>query len=181
LRKLKLTDEIRTLLKQPLGTLIEGTQDETMEELRKVIEIEKPKIIVAVGDSVSQNMVNHGINANIYIIDYKTMRNPVKYYKLNAAISTRVKNPAGEISEEAWNNIKELIHQTKTAEIIVDGEEDLLTLPAIAQAPINSLVIYGQPEVGIVVVKVTDKKKKEIKEITSKMQAPKRSKKTGEQ
>ena len=169
MRKLKLTDKIRNLLKQPLGTLIEGTQDETMEELRKIIEIEKPKIIVAVGDFVSQNMVNHDINANIYIIDYKTMRNPVKYHKLNAAISTKVKNPAGEISEEAWNNIKKLIHQTKTAEIIVDGEEDLLTLPAIAQAPINSLVVYGQPEVGIVVVKVTDKKKKEIKEIISKM------------
>ena len=181
MRKFKLTDEIRNLLKQPLGTLIEGTQDETMEELRKIIEIEKPKIIVAVGDSVSQNMVDHGINANIYIIDYKTMRKPVKYYKLNAAISTRVKNPAGEITEEAWNNIKELIHQTKTAEIIVDGEEHLLTLPAIAQAPIDSLIIYGQPEAGIVVVKVTDEKKKEIKEITSKMQAPKRKKKTSEQ
>ena len=52
MRKLKLTDKIRNLLKQPLGTLIEGTQDETMEELRKIIEIEKPKIIVAVGDFV---------------------------------------------------------------------------------------------------------------------------------
>jgi uncharacterized protein (UPF0218 family) len=177
LRKLKLTDEIRNLLKKPLGTLIEGTQDETIEELRKIVETEKPKIIVAVGDAVSQNMVNHGINANIYIIDYKTMRTPIEYHKLNVAISTQVKNPAGEITEEAWNNIKELVHQTKTAEIIVDGEEDLLTLPAIAQAPIDSLIIYGQPEVGIVVVKVTDKKKKEIKEIVYKMQVLNRRKK----
>ena len=41
--------------------------------------------------------------------------------------------------------------------ILVDGEEDLFALPAIFLAPINSLVLYGQPNKGFVLVKVTDK------------------------
>ena len=40
--------------------------------------------------------------------------------------------------------------------ILVDGEEDLLALPAIFLAPINSLVLYGQPNQGFVLVKITD-------------------------
>jgi hypothetical protein len=46
--------------------------------------------------------------------------------------------------------------------MVVLGEEDLLTLPAIVEAPIISFVIYGQPEEGIVLVEVDEKKKKEI-------------------
>jgi len=170
LRNLKLTKELRILLKLPLGKLISGTQDETMAELRKIIAAEKPNKIIAVGDSVSQNLSKHGIDVNIYIIDYKIMRNPIDPYKLSTAISVEVNNPAGEITEEAWNKIKELLQQDLKAKIIVDGEEDLLTLPAILHAPNGSFVVYGQPGIGIVIVKVTEEKKKEVEKIISKMQ-----------
>jgi uncharacterized protein (UPF0218 family) len=38
----------------------------------------------------------------------------------------------------------------------VEGEEDLLTLVAMAVAPLGSFVIYGQPGEGLVVVEVDD-------------------------
>ena len=38
--------------------------------------------------------------------------------------------------------------------IVVEGEEDLATLPAILYAPPGSVVVYGQPDEGSVLVKV---------------------------
>ena len=54
--------------------------------------------------------------------------------------------------------------------IKVSGEEDLAVLPAVLLAPLNSLVLYGQPRKGIVVIKVTEKKKKEIKKVICQFQ-----------
>ncbi len=54
--------------------------------------------------------------------------------------------------------------------MVVDGEEDLLTLVAVLCAPENSLVVYGQPHEGIVVVKVTEKTKRKIRRIVEAME-----------
>ena len=53
--------------------------------------------------------------------------------------------------------------------VIVDGEEDLLALVAISVAPDGSLVVYGQPNEGLVLVPVTSQKKKEIADILALM------------
>jgi uncharacterized protein (UPF0218 family) len=39
--------------------------------------------------------------------------------------------------------------------ISVNGEEDLLVLPVCVYAPENSVVLYGQPNEGLVIVKIT--------------------------
>jgi uncharacterized protein (UPF0218 family) len=49
--------------------------------------------------------------------------------------------------------------------LVVDGEEDLLTLIAVLYAPEKSWVVYGQPREGAVVVEVTPEKKAETAEI----------------
>jgi hypothetical protein len=41
--------------------------------------------------------------------------------------------------------------------IKVIGEEDLIALPLIAYAPIDSVILYGQPSEGIVVVRVMNR------------------------
>jgi Uncharacterized protein conserved in archaea len=38
----------------------------------------------------------------------------------------------------------------------VNGEEDLLTLPFCSYAPINSVIFYGQPNAGMVIIEVND-------------------------
>jgi len=53
--------------------------------------------------------------------------------------------------------------------IIVEGEEDLATLPAILYAPMGSAVVYGQPNEGSVLVDVTAEKKLHIEELIKRM------------
>jgi len=53
--------------------------------------------------------------------------------------------------------------------IVVDGEEDLATLPAILYAPLGSAVVYGQPNEGSVLVEVTPEKKKHVMDLMNKM------------
>ena len=53
--------------------------------------------------------------------------------------------------------------------IVVDGEEDLATLPAILYAPLGSVVIYGQPNEGSVLVNVTSEMKLKIDKFMKQM------------
>ena len=41
--------------------------------------------------------------------------------------------------------------------ITVVGEEDLLVIPVCIYAPENAIVMYGQPNEGLVIVKIDDK------------------------
>ncbi|OFZ40262.1 MAG: hypothetical protein A2070_06905 [Bdellovibrionales bacterium GWC1_52_8] len=47
----------------------------------------------------------------------------------------------------------------------IEGEEDLLALPAILFAPLGALVIYGHWQLGVVGVEVTEKTKDRAKSI----------------
>jgi hypothetical protein len=58
----------------------------------------------------------------------------------------------------------------QSVKMVIEGEEDLLTLPAILYAANDSFVIYGQPYEGIVIVKATPTKKKEIQAILKSME-----------
>ena len=44
---------------------------------------------------------------------------------------------------------------TPPVRITVFGEEDLLVLPVCIHAPDNSIVLYGQPNEGLVLVEIT--------------------------
>jgi len=57
-----------------------------------------------------------------------------------------------------------------TVYISVRGEEDLLTLAAVAYAPLKALVIYGQPDEGVVVVKVNRRVKSQVKKLIDEME-----------
>ena len=70
---------------------------------------------------------------------------------------------------EAWNTVKRGMKE-REAVIVVDGEEDLLTLPAIVESPDDAFVVYGQPYEGLVVVTATAAKKREILEMMNAMQ-----------
>jgi len=43
--------------------------------------------------------------------------------------------------------------------LIVNGEEDLLVLPVLVEALLGSVLYYGQPNDGVVRVKISQKKK----------------------
>ncbi len=47
--------------------------------------------------------------------------------------------------------------------MLVDGEEDLVVLPAIMIAPDGASVVYGQPDEGMVHVVVDDEVRREVR------------------
>jgi len=83
--------------------------------------------------------------------------------------TVRVKNPAATISKDLIDLISESLHGTEHVKIIVEGEEDLATLPAILYAPLGSVVVYGQPNEGSVLVDVTPERKLHIEKFMKQM------------
>lgn len=157
---LTLTNKLRQELKKPLGVLRESIEDVSAANL------------VCVGDVVSEDAILAGLAPKIVVYDGKCNRvetgisEAIKTYD---AVEVGVENPAGALTGEAVNAVKKALEETAETKIRVHGEEDLLTLPAIKYAPVGYTVIYGQPNEGIVEVKVNEETKETVKKILEEM------------
>ncbi len=163
-----ITPELRVKLKEPFGILVKGSFDQTMAKMREIKNQNPPKII-SVGDTVTKNLHDYKIPPDLAIIDNQCMRKkfqPTTY----TSKAVNVKNPQGTITREAVEAIKEALKSTENSHIVVDGEEDLLTLVAVLYAPKNAVVVYGQPYEGIVLVEVSPEKKAKASEFLKAMQ-----------
>ena len=172
----RITPELRSKFKEPFGVLICGSFAETIGEMERLLKQENPPKLVSVGDTVSRNLHEHQLVPQLSITDNKRMRRRIKPRTFTGKNMVYVKNPPGTITEEAIVAIKEALESPKHVHIIVDGEEDLLVLIAVFYAPEKSLVVYGQPYAGIVVVKVTSEKKAEAAEILKAMKTVRKAK-----
>jgi len=170
------TPETLSKFKEPFGTLIRGTYSETTKQLKELIQKEKPPQVISVGDTVTRNLHNSKISPKVSITDGYNMRRKVKPQSYPDKTIVQIKNPQGTITQEAAKAVKEAIQNKKQVHISVTGEEDLLTLIAVLYAPENALVIYGQPKMGIVAVKVTPEKKAEAQRIWKSMKTVKETK-----
>jgi len=165
-----ITPELRKQLKEPFGNLITGTFYETMAKLKERLKKENPPMIISVGDVVSKNLHQNAIHPQITIIDLISLRDQTTLPpKAHGEKTVNVKNPQGTITEEAIIAIQGALAKGGHTHIVVEGEEDLLTLIAILFAPENAYVVYGQPYSGIVVVKVTSEKKAQAQEFLNAM------------
>jgi len=171
-----LTPELRIKLKKPIGMLIRGSYTETMKKLSDMIKEEKPPTIISVGDTVSKNITENHVLPQLAIVDNKVMRRNIQPIPTTTEKTIHVKNPPGTITEEAVTAIQDALKSSCHVKIIVDGEEDLLTLITVLYAPQNSFVVYGQPYEGIVIVKVTPEKKAEVSEILKTMETVRKTK-----
>ena len=165
--------ELLEKFRQPFGVLLRGTFSETMKQLNAIVNKEKPSKVVSVGDTVSRNLHKQGIKTQLSITDNKSLRRRVKPATFPTKKVFQTKNPQGTITEEAITTVQEALRANEDAHVIVDGEEDLLTLIAVLYAPKNALVVYGQPYEGIVVVKVTAEKKSEARALLEAMSCSK--------
>jgi len=168
-----LTPELRIKLKEPFGSLIQGTPEETMGKLKKIVKEEKPPKIVSVGDIVSGNLHKHNVHPQLTIIDNISLRDQPMPKEANVEKTVQVINPQGTITQEAMLVVKEALEGNEHIHIVVKGEEDLLTLIAVLYAPENAFVVYGQPYSGIVVIKVTSEKKALVQEFLNAMKSSK--------
>ena len=160
---MKLPENLREDLKIPLGDLI---NDIDVNNKNIQAKINPKSIIITVGDKTTENIINLGIRPQIQIIDGLEKRNQYDI-PLDDKISTvlRCKNPPGEITQESIQTIQKAFSSDPPIRIIVDGEEDLLVIPVCIAAPENSVVMYGQPNEGLVIVHVTPEIRAKVQKI----------------
>ena len=160
---MQLPDDLRDQLKKPLGDLI-SDNDPNKENILKKFSTES--IIITVGDRTTDNMLQLGIKPQIQIIDGLEKRSECTVLA-DDTISTRLscRNPPGEITEESIQVIKKAFSSEPPVRIVVDGEEDLLVVPVCIFAPENSIVMYGQPNEGLVIVQITPEIRAKVQKI----------------
>lgn len=168
-----LSEELKAELRKPYGILYPGDSPETAKKVAK--ELGNPTKLISVGDIITFNLLEAGVIPDISVVDEKTRRVPASEKVIQGTKHPRfetiiVENPAGSITEELVLAMAKALESTRPIRIFVRGEEDLAALPAIALAPITSVIIYGLPDQGAVLVKVTETKKKEIKNILERME-----------
>jgi uncharacterized protein (UPF0218 family) len=146
-----------------------------MKRLKDFIEKEKPSLIISVGDVVSHNMIEYGVPLNILIVDNKVMRKPIQPITVDVDQTLHARNPSGAITDEAWAAIRSAVEQKGQTRVMVNGEEDLLTLVVVLAAPQDAIVVYGQPHRGIVVVKITEETKERMRRFVDAMEESSKS------
>jgi len=165
-----LTAQLRERLKTPLGKLVKGSSESVVETLRQEIRDRKPAMIICVGDAVSRLFTQNKLQTDVRILDNVEMRERIPPAELDMT-SKRIffaKNNPGTIDVSAWQAVAEALEAGDSL-VVVDGEEDLLALVAMAIAPLDSIIVYGQPKVGVVLVVVDNKLKCEVDSILNSM------------
>jgi len=158
-----LADELKTILKKPLGKA---------GPLGRLLPLAKGKKIIAVGDQVVFALLSRGIRPHVAVFDFKTLRNPVDI-KVRARLekeypdANRVRNPAGEITRGLV--LMAPILMRDGGALLVEGEEDLAALVFIDMMEEGYVVLYGQPGEGAVLVEDDSEGKKIAKKIAGKL------------
>ena len=140
-------------MKNPLGILL-PEKDATKENIKKFIK--ENTFVITVGDRTTEKMIEFGMIPSMQIIDGQEKR--VKRStpdNLEISTSLTCENPPAEITSQSIDTIKKAFKSKTPVRILVDGEEDLLVLPVCIFAPENSIVMYGQPNEGLVITEIT--------------------------
>ena len=154
------------LLKQPFGTLV---LDKEVTKQKIASMLKGARKIIAVGDATTERLISFGILPDVAVIDGRERRSRRTYPANYPAKELRCRNPAGTISNDAVKVLQDALKTAPPARVLVEGEEDLLALPALALAPEGSAVLYGQPLEGLVVVKITLAKQKQAKDLMNRI------------
>lgn len=172
---LRLTEELREICSKPHGKIYSGEK----VQMSTIEEVGECKILVSVGDIVTLDFLKSEIEPDIIVIDGRTRREIADVWlEINSLSSEydslQVENPPGYLTISLTNGIikaiKNFINYGRRTRIIVKGEEDLAVIPLICLLPVNSLVVYGQPDEGVAVIRVTEDKKILIHDILGRME-----------
>ncbi len=186
---LRIPQDKRHLFTEPLDILIAGSRDETITQVVNIFKdylqsgIELNFYIV--GDIVAKDFLSNQFlreYVKICIIDEKTQRNHINLdFEGFFEQTIEIKNPEGTINKECWKIFREVINSEKRTLIkIIEGEEDLLILPLVLEAPllknVKNFAFYGQPPItdsdfvipeGIVIVDIDENIQDKVKKVIS--------------
>jgi len=144
----RLRDEYRSVLRVPLGVALFKPPEVSAEIISELVRLLEPPLLVTVGDFVTANLVRAGLEPHVAVVDLRTRREGFAGLASAAAGRERLRcsNPPGTLTEEAVEAVRGAVARALSGArtlVVVDGEEDLLALPALALAPAGSLVVYG--------------------------------------
>ncbi|XVH32646.1 GTP-dependent dephospho-CoA kinase family protein [Haloferacaceae archaeon DSL9] len=175
---LSLPESLRGAFKEPLGPVYTDVDallaevDRTDRELAPGIDAP----LVAVGDVVTYHLRVGGRRPDVAVIDGKTERESVTA-EIREVVDDpgddetqlTVENPPASLSMALCEAIRDALARSDRTTIVVEGEEDLATLPALVAAPVGASVIYGQPGEGMVQVAVTEAARERAATLLSRM------------
>lgn len=157
-----LPNRLRKELRKIWGISIFGQKREVFKKYEKFIGKRNFKKIITVGDYCSFNLTS-----DIKIFDGKIGRKKIKIpFKLKKILILSCSNPPGTIQSRVWLIIKRAIRENRN--VFIQGEEDLLVIPAVLISKKGGLVVYGFPKKGICFIEVSPKIKKIFKELLKK-------------
>ena len=143
--------------KKPLGKLYVDFED-------AIPMIKEASFLISVGDQTTKNLVDIDLIPDLGIIDNRIQRKDHNYDIIRTENILDADNPAGTITENLWETIEEAISLTLEDSgnriIVVKGEEDLAVIPCLLIAPEDAVILYGQPNEGLVFVNVCEGKSK---------------------
>ncbi|MDH7555599.1 MAG: GTP-dependent dephospho-CoA kinase family protein [Candidatus Methanosuratincola sp.] len=160
---LKLPESLRQELTKEYGILLAGSPEENAARAIELFELKRPPKVIVVGDFTLKSLIDNGFVPDLAIYDKRTRRSG--FQKLNLPPSCKVNNPPGTITDEAFSAIKVALGSKGITAIYVEGEEDLLSIPAILLSPIGSIVVYGMPDRGMVLVEADEETKNRVRSI----------------
>jgi cytidyltransferase-like protein len=152
---LLLPQQFRKLMHEPFGPILADNEADA------IIKNDHDALVIAVGDRTTQRVLSLGIHPRLSVIDLQVERKKVDWDTSvfdrlihGSAVHELVSGP-GYVSRMACDVIKEWVEEKcPRTVVIIDGEEDLLVLPILIEAPVGSILFYGQPKKGIVRVVV---------------------------
>lgn len=161
-----LPENLRDTLRKPLGELLKDSEITKDIILKK---IGQEAFLITVGDATTEKMVKFGIAPSLQIVDSLEKRQQRDLPEGLVRTSLNCNNPPAEITDDSINVVKQAFGMDKPVRIIVQGEEDLLVLPVVLFAPSKSVVMYGQPNEGLVIVKINEEIRNKAKSIMDAM------------
>jgi uncharacterized protein (UPF0218 family) len=169
---LSLPDSLRHELKDPLGPIYTEADD-------LLGAVGQP--LVTVGDIVTYHLLLSQSRPAVALVDGKTKREAVDA-EVREAIDTgafdhhvTVRNPAATLTASLLTELRAALDRATAGEgqstvvEIVEGEEDLAALPALAVAPEGAGVVYGQPDEGMVLATVDDEARAGVRDLLERM------------
>ena len=158
----RVPEDKRQIFKEPIGSELKES------ELIK----HHDKKMITVGDVVSLTMRRNGIRPILSVYDGYTERHEMTDFAalVEGEEKVTVSNPAGTITDELDDAVRNALTTGNTDLIRVDGEEDLALMPCILHSPEGAEVVYGWPGKGMMIVSTDDVIRKRVEELWKMME-----------
>jgi len=162
-RYVRISSEARTYLSKPLGKLY---RPDGLEELRDTLYKARASFkLASVGDRVTKTLIDWSITPDIAVIDCMERRRPVNIVDESLFnLIIYVDNRRGMVNLSITDIIRKNLARAPIL-LKVGGEDDLVGIPVIMALDDGDIMLYGQPNEGIVLVEVTSKLKKRLEEL----------------